>query len=335
MKQLFLLLACFCLPITLCAQRENEKPDSEYLAGAVPQVDGKVVFAQTWELPGASQEAIYTRMLGWMQERLAKNDNATSRVLYTNPEKGEIVGTGDEWIVFQSTALSLDRTRIVYQLTVFCTAGKCTLEIEKIRYIYRNGDEKYTADEWITDKYALNKAQTKLVRGLRKWRRKTVDFAHNLFDDAGKALGVNAVTTVTPQPQMPVTVSPATPAPVASQSLTEVQPDALSANLIKAGTGKLVVVIGTDAFNMTMLTANVGGSLGKMAGKPVVYTILSPDQPYQTLENADTYTVRFYPNGATEPSLVLECKKVPTTAAADGLPRTYVGEIVKAFIGKM
>ncbi len=43
-------------------------------------------------------------------------------------------------------------------------------------------------EEWITDKYALNKAKTKMVRGLAKWRRKTVNFADNLFEEAAKAL---------------------------------------------------------------------------------------------------------------------------------------------------
>ena len=49
--------------------------------------------------------------------------------------------------------------------------------------------EKYKAEEWITDKYALNKAKTKLVRGLAKWRRKTVDFADDIFMDVAVAFG--------------------------------------------------------------------------------------------------------------------------------------------------
>lgn len=103
----------------------------------------------------------------------AAEENAnTSRVVYTNPEEGQIVGTGDEWIVFSSSALSLDRTKILYQLSVVCAPEKCTMEVEKIRFNYREGKEKYTAEEWIVDKYALNKAKTKLVRGLAKWRRK-------------------------------------------------------------------------------------------------------------------------------------------------------------------
>ena len=54
------------------------------------------------------------------------------------------------------------------------------------------------------------------------------------------------------------------------------------------GAGNLVVAIGKDAFNMTMMTANAGGSLGKMNGKPVVFTIFSPEQSYEQIEKADT-----------------------------------------------
>lgn len=76
-----------------------------------------------------------------MDTRLAKNEN-TSRVVYSDREKGQIVGMGDEWIVFSSTALSLDRTKILYQLTLTCQPEKCTLEVEKIRFSYREGKGK-------------------------------------------------------------------------------------------------------------------------------------------------------------------------------------------------
>lgn len=99
---------------------------------------------------------------------MAQNKN-NSRVVYK--EKGVIAAAGEEWLVFSSTALSLDRTWLTYQVTVNCQPQKCTMEVEKIRYTYRE-KEKYAAEEWITDKYALNKAKTKMVRGLAKWQRK-------------------------------------------------------------------------------------------------------------------------------------------------------------------
>ena len=150
------MLFCLCMPALLHAQRD----DSKYLAGAVPEVDGKVVFTKDFSIPGMSQDTIYSRLLRWMDARLAKNGN-NSRVVFSDKEKGQIVGIGDEWIVFSSTALSLDRTKILYQLTVTCQPEKCVFEVEKIRFNYREGKEKYTAEEWITDKYALNKSQTK------------------------------------------------------------------------------------------------------------------------------------------------------------------------------
>jgi acetyl-CoA acetyltransferase len=135
-------------------------------------------------------------------------------------------------------------------------------------------------------------------------------------------------------PTVPAVPAPAAPAQVTATSptsLKEIAPDALPANAIKAGSGKLVIVIGTDEFNRVMMTANAGGSIGKQGGKAVVYTILTPEQPYDALEKADTYTVRFYPTGQSEPSVVLECKRLPSAAPAEGAPRMYVGEIVKAY----
>ena len=351
LTQLLLALFCLCLPTMLYADRD----DSKYLAGAVPEVDGKVVFSKEFSIPGMSQEEIYNRMMEWLTGRLAKNEN-TSRIVYTDEEKGLIVGTGDEWIVFSSSALSLDRTKINYFASIIALPEKCILEIEKIRFSYRDGKEKYTAEEWITDKYALNKAKTKLVRGLAKWRRKTVDFVDELCLSAAEALStstetvpveekveekkaekaiVNSGTTVIIQKKViPATpLVPATPAaPTTSAEYKVIAPSELSADAIQTGADKLVIVIGNEPFNMTMMTANSGGSLGKVNDKPVVFSILSPDQPYEQMENAEKYTIRFYPTGKDEPSVILECKKLPSPAAMDGMPRTYVGEIIKATI---
>lgn len=371
LTQFLLVLLCVCLPATVFAEQNKDKnDDSKYLAGAVPEVDGKVVFTKEFSIPGMSQEEIFKRMQNWMEARLKKNEN-TSRVVYTNLEEGQIVGTGDEWIVFSSSALSLDRTKILYQISVVCAPEKCTMEVEKIRYNYREGKEKYTAEEWIVDKYALNKAKTKLVRGLAKWRRKTVDFVDNLATGAAEALSASTTKkapeaaqveekkeeksvinsgpiVIAPKTAVEVkaqaettktTVIPAAPftpaTPVASNATSgykEVAPDQLSTNAIQMGAGKLVLVIGSDAFNMTMMTANAGGSLGKSSGKPVIFSFLSPDQPYEQMEKAETYTVRFYPANQTEPSVVLECKKMPSQAPMEGQPRMYMGEIVKAFV---
>ena len=322
LTQIFLVLFMICLPVTLWADNDKDDDDSRYLAGAVPEVDGRVVFSREFSIPGMSQDEIYERMLKWLDGRMAQNKN-NSRVVYK--EKGVIAAAGEEWLVFSSTALSLDRTWLTYQVTVNCQPQKCTMEVEKIRYTYRE-KEKYAAEEWITDKYALNKAKTKMVRGLAKWRRKTVNFADNLFEEAAKALSqkpMEAKAEATPKkPTSPSTMP----------GYKEVAPDQVPANAIQMGAGRLVIAIGSDPFNMTMMTANAGGSIGKISGSPVVFSILSPDQPYEQLEKAETYSIRFYPTGQKEPSVILECQKLPAPTPMEGQPRTYAGKITKAFM---
>jgi hypothetical protein len=374
LAQVLIAFICIVIPVTLYAQKD----DSKYLAGAVPEVDGKVVFSKEFSIPGMSEGEIYNRMQSWMEKRLAQNNNKESRIVYTKQEDGTIVGVGKEWIVFSSSALSLDRTEISYQISASCKPEKCTLEIEKIRFSYREGKEKYTAEEWITDKYALNKTKTKLVRGLAKWRRNTVNFVDNLCLSAAEALSMNEAKevaaaketvekkeqksiatsgTMVITPQKEVSVS--SPIAVASgenkiqvrdvapkgelknlptvaaatdglPGYKQLNPKELSAEAINVSSGKLVIVIG-EGFNISMMTANAGGSLGKVSGKQVIYTFLAPDQPYEQMEKATSYTVRFYPNNQTEPSVILECKKMPSQAPLEGQPRIYAGEIVKAW----
>ncbi|MCS3168914.1 DUF4468 domain-containing protein [Bacteroides fragilis] len=105
LTQIFLVLFMICLPVTLWADNDKDDDDSRYLAGAVPEVDGRVVFSREFSIPGMSQDEIYERMLKWLDGRMAQNKN-NSRVVYK--EKGVIAAAGEEWLVFSSTALSLD-----------------------------------------------------------------------------------------------------------------------------------------------------------------------------------------------------------------------------------
>ena len=116
LAQLLLAAFCLCLPATLHAQDNDDDDDSRYLEGAVPEVDGRVVFTKEFSIPGMSQDEIYERVHNWMEARLKKNEN-NSRVVFSDKEKGQMVGIGEEWIIFSSSALSLDRTKISYQLT--------------------------------------------------------------------------------------------------------------------------------------------------------------------------------------------------------------------------
>lgn len=363
----------FALPAAMKAESvKDQKDDTRYLAGAVPEVDGKVVFSKEFQISGMSQSQIYDTVMKWMEERLKENKNIDSRIVFTDKAKGTVAGVGEEWMVFKSSALSLDRTLINYQLTVTCQPENCLVELEKIRFTYRD-TEKYKAEEWITDKYALNKTKTKLVRGLAKWRRKTVDFADDIFMDVAVAFGATdtrpkverkkkeeqnkqsvvsgdgpviigkggkVTTNGADETTVPAaTLTPATPVAQASSSTSKYVdidlkqiPGEIYALM---GSGKLVISIGKDEFNMTNMTANAGGALGYLSGKAVAYCTLSPDQSYDAMEKADSYVLKLYAPNQTTPSAVIECKKLPSqTTPQAGQPRTYVGEIVKLSMKK-
>ncbi|MDR3119142.1 MAG: DUF4468 domain-containing protein [Mediterranea sp.] len=297
-KGLSILTAFFgCIPTLLLAQ------DSKYLAGAVPEVDGKVVFQREFDLSGATQDAIYERMLDWAAMRMKQNNN-TSRVVFSEKAEGSIATVGQEYIVFSSGALSLDRTVINYQLTITCRPGKCAVEVGKIRYVYQE-KERYNAEEWISDGVALNKSKTKIVRGLVKFRTKTVDFVEELFDSAQAALGIAKVVPVTAQAPVSRIGTPLVGTQDAGQAAAvvssaplsgyrQIAPDRIPGNIVKMlSEDWMLITAGTkDAFNM--MTAGWGG-LGVLYGKPVMTCFINPARyTYQLMEKGDTYTLTFY-----------------------------------------
>ena len=223
----FLLSVLICLPLLAKAQT-----DEKYLAGAIPVVDGKVSFTTEMQVPALSQEQLYDALLDWANTYFKPEGKLNARVLYTNKEEGTIAAGGEEYLVFTSSALSLDRTRIYYQLLMTCKPGKCDLEMTRIRYWYdeaRDGGEKYAAEEWITDDMALNKSKTKLAPICGKFRRKTIDLKDELFKSIQSSLG-NRMIALGLQPA-PVTPTPAvtvaTPGVTVTQSNTaNIQPTA-------------------------------------------------------------------------------------------------------------
>jgi colicin import membrane protein len=73
---------------------------------------------------------------------------------------------------------------MLYVIKAICSEGKASIQMTNIRYVY---DEKrkaknYTAEEWITDKEAINKKGTRLLPVSAKFRRKTIDRKDFLFN---------------------------------------------------------------------------------------------------------------------------------------------------------
>ena len=199
MKIIFLAML-LAMPLTIAAQdntweRIEQEPttkenrDAKYLVdNAVPVVDGVVCWEKTIEAPDKTAAQIYDIILAQMEKMTTEpNQIANSNVAIKNDEKHELGAVYHEWLVFKSSALSLDRTQMNFQLIVNCADGKAALKMKHITYDYdmERKPQHYKAEEWITDKYCVNKKHTKLYPISGKFRRKTIDrkdFIFNKFE---------------------------------------------------------------------------------------------------------------------------------------------------------
>ena len=160
------------------------KVDAKYLKGAVPMVDGRVVFSKTIEAPGKSASEVYDIMQKYM-ERLTKTTNQiNSKIVLADKDKHELGASYEEWLVFKKSALSLDRTRFYYLLQAQCQDGQAVVTLTRIHYLYEEerAPQRIKAEDWITDQEAVNKKNTKLLPMSGKFRRKTIDRKDFLFN---------------------------------------------------------------------------------------------------------------------------------------------------------
>jgi colicin import membrane protein len=196
MKQILIALL-MAMPMLASAQdntweRTEQEPvskqnkDAKYLVeNAVPVIDGKVCWKTTIQAPGKSAQQIYDILLAQMEKMTQEpNQEKNSVVALKDAEKHEIGAVYHEWLVFKKAALSLDQTIFNYQLIVNCGDGKADVRLTRITYDYdvERDPIRYAAEQWITDKYCVNKKHTKLLPLSGKFRRKTIDRKDFIFN---------------------------------------------------------------------------------------------------------------------------------------------------------
>ena len=129
---------------------------------------------------------LYTLLYSLLAVLSASAQFDESHIALVNKKEHVIAAKFREWLVFKSTALALDRTVFGYTIIANCTDGHLNLTLSRINYAYEldRGDSEgliTSAEEWITDENALNKAKTKLRRHSGKFRRKTIDRKDEIF----------------------------------------------------------------------------------------------------------------------------------------------------------
>lgn len=313
MKQILVLFLCV-------SGYAFAQEDAKYLAGSVPEVEGKVVFEKTFSFARSSNDQVYDIALAWAEERFSEGNN---RVVFADKEKGDIAAVGEDYIVFSSSALALDRTTMSYRVIMNCSGNQLNMKVNGIKYeynvSYQREPEKYIAEEWITDKAALNKGKLNRING--KFRKGTIDYVEELFANAAQAFSDQLLSQTpapvkaekTPQPAnqpiviggadvaTPITVSTSpSVAPVVQEGTgslngyKQISAENIPGNIIKMLSQDWMLITAGNDTEFNMMTASWGG-LGYLFGKPAAFCFINPTRhTYPLMEKYETYTLSFY-----------------------------------------
>lgn len=188
----------WAIPTTVAKKKEEAKPvlmangvelkeDPKYLEGAVKlNKDGKIEFTLDTDANGKTAKQIYDIVYEYMSDLTQSDENIGSRVALVNPNEYIIANSMDEWLVFSSSFISLDRSEFKYQLVAKIADNHLNLKLLRISYNYeedRPTGFKAPAEQVITDKVALTKKKNDLAKIFGKFRKKTIDRKDQIFSE--------------------------------------------------------------------------------------------------------------------------------------------------------
>ena len=152
--------------------------DQKYLAGAVTEENGHVVFSRTISLPeGYDADQAYQKSMNWIGAYY-QNDNVLTRKNNNSNISEHLASAGIvEYLTFKKSALVLDRTQIIYMLDIATDGRQLNIKMYNITYFYDEEREKihYAAENIITDSKAINKKGNGFIVENGKFRMKTID----------------------------------------------------------------------------------------------------------------------------------------------------------------
>lgn len=196
-KFLTLMLLLGCTLTALAA----EPIDPKYLAGAVPETDGMVIYTKDFSVPDRSAADIYADLKEYTQTCLVEGPDhgEQARITQDTPEEGVLCASIHETLWFLRKPMRSDLAQFYYQIIFEVRDGGFRATMRALRYLYNfsgkeNDDTPLRAEEWITDKQALAKGGTKLTRTNGKFRRATIDRKDEIMRNAGRAAGAKAKT---------------------------------------------------------------------------------------------------------------------------------------------
>lgn len=160
--------------------------DKKYGIGAVPVVNGRVTFERDVNGLNADSQEVFAKAMKLVEKRFVKPTVLKAKIVETDNEAGRIIVNAEEYITFRDKFFVLDRSRINYWLEISAKDNGYTMKMTRISYWYeeeRDGGQKFSAEEWITDEECFNEKQTRLLRSTGKFRVKTIDLIDNLSSE--------------------------------------------------------------------------------------------------------------------------------------------------------
>jgi len=171
-------------PVTKVGEPKNPE-DKPYLAAdAVPEVDGKVVYTLDLNVPGRNATEIFDEIYSYLDKMSQGSNQVNSGIALFNKKERTVAAKFSEWMEFSKSFIMIDRTKFNYTIIAKCSDNHLNMTLERISYNYeenREGGFRATAEKYITDKYAVNKKRTKLIPGVAKFRRGTIDRKNQIF----------------------------------------------------------------------------------------------------------------------------------------------------------
>lgn len=168
--------------------------DAKYLAGAVPEENGFVVFHKSFECPGKLKEEIYPVLEDYAKSLLTSKVHLVQcRITQATAEDGIVAASMEETLTFKSTAWILDTARFFYQVVFIARDGGFDATLRRIHYLYEPMEVKgiesgLAAEDWITDREALNKKGQLRKIGGKKFRYATINRKDAIFQGAYEAV---------------------------------------------------------------------------------------------------------------------------------------------------
>jgi len=171
--------------------------DAKYLVGGIPEKNGVVTFSKSFTVENKTKGEIMSTLVSYINGLTGKAiESQRTRMISDGSDGNAVVAKVEEYMIFTKKALNFDRTRFRYQISAAVEGNTVNVTLSQVSYYYNedmegNNGITYKAEEWITDKAALNAKGTKLLPRSKKFRIKTIDRVDEIYESLLDAFDTN------------------------------------------------------------------------------------------------------------------------------------------------